>query len=185
MAEGKGPSLGVALIGLVGALGGRKSTYQAKGWHAQLSALTATSRGTSFLDAAGLDVQKRTLLAWLAEDRAPTRANQQLIREAYEAAGRKPFPRDELGGGTVLKIEGKIGFGDDVRDRGNGCAPLLVEPEHDDAWDRLEDLWDHGNLDPDLWEEYFIDDVIGDDPALDDASPGDVSFPGGAYSVSA
>jgi hypothetical protein len=183
MAKGKGPSLGAALVGLVGSAGGRKSTYQAKGWHAQLSALTATTRGQSYLEASGLGVTRRTLLAWLAEDRAPTRRNQQFIREAYTAAARKPFPRDELGG--MLRIEGKVGFGDDVRDRGNGCAPLLVEPEHDDAWDRLEDLWEQGNLDPDLWEEYFAEDVIGDDPALDDASPGDVSFPGGAYSVSA
>lgn len=57
----------------------------AKGWHSQLRALTSSRYGSDMADRAGLDPTARTLRAWLSEDRAPNKANQQRIAEAYGA----------------------------------------------------------------------------------------------------
>lgn len=58
-------------------------SYTAKGWHAQISALTRSARGSELADRAGLNPSARTLSTWLAEGRTPSRANQQRIAEAY------------------------------------------------------------------------------------------------------
>lgn len=64
---------------------GRASSYRAKGWHAQIRALSAAGdRGSRAADRAGLSVTAPTLRHWLAEDRAPTAANQAKISAAYE-----------------------------------------------------------------------------------------------------
>jgi hypothetical protein len=60
------------------------TSYTAKGWHAQLRALTVSARGSDLADRAGLDPSARTLRSWLAEDRAPSKANQEKIAAAYE-----------------------------------------------------------------------------------------------------
>ncbi|MGH3378825.1 MAG: hypothetical protein ACRDP6_29265 [Actinoallomurus sp.] len=60
------------------------TSYTAKGWHAQLRALTTSARGSDLADRAGLDPSARTLRGWLAEDRAPSKANQERIAAAYE-----------------------------------------------------------------------------------------------------
>jgi hypothetical protein len=60
------------------------TSYTAKGWHAQLRTLTTSARGSDLADRAGLDPNARTLQAWLAEDRAPSKANQEKIAAAYE-----------------------------------------------------------------------------------------------------
>jgi len=62
---------------------GPARSYNAKGWHAQLRALTGSSHGSKLADRAGLDPSARTLRAWLSEDRAPSKANQARIAEAY------------------------------------------------------------------------------------------------------
>ncbi len=59
------------------------TSYQAKGWHAQLRALTGSRHGSEVSDRAGLDPSPRTLRRWLAQDTAPSKANQQKIAEAY------------------------------------------------------------------------------------------------------
>lgn len=59
------------------------SSYTAQSWHAQISALTKHSRGSELADRAGLDPTGRTLSAWLSESRAPSKANQQKIADAY------------------------------------------------------------------------------------------------------
>lgn len=61
------------------------SSYQAKGWAAQLRALTDSKRGSAAADRAGLDPSARTLRRWLAGDVTPTRANQARIADAYGA----------------------------------------------------------------------------------------------------
>jgi hypothetical protein len=64
----------------------RASSYRAKGWQAQIRALSeAGERGSRAADRGGLDVTARTLTAWLSGDRAPSKANQQHISAAYEA----------------------------------------------------------------------------------------------------
>ena len=59
------------------------ATYTATGWHAQLAVLTSSARGIAAGDAVGLSATRRTVLAWLAEDRAPSRANRAKIEQAY------------------------------------------------------------------------------------------------------
>ncbi|GJF01337.1 hypothetical protein PSD17_03010 [Pseudonocardia sp. D17] len=56
----------------------------AKGWHAQIRELTGAKRGSDAADRAGLNPSARTLQAWLSEDRAPSKANQERIAQAYE-----------------------------------------------------------------------------------------------------
>ena len=60
-------------------------SYDAKGWHAQIRALAESGhRGDDAVDRAGLNVSERTLLAWLSESRAPSKANQDRIAQAYD-----------------------------------------------------------------------------------------------------
>lgn len=59
-------------------------SFNAKGWHAQLSRLTANQHGSAAADAAGLDPSPRTLRGWLAEEKVPSPANQAAIGRAYE-----------------------------------------------------------------------------------------------------
>lgn len=68
------------------------SSYQAKGWAAQLRALTESKRGSAVADTAGLDPSARTLRRWLAGDVTPTRANQARIADAY--GGLRTWRRD-------------------------------------------------------------------------------------------
>lgn len=64
---------------------GRLSSYQAKGWEAQLAQLTKLgAAGSAAADAAGLNPTARTLKAWLSGDREPSAANRAKISEAYE-----------------------------------------------------------------------------------------------------
>lgn len=60
------------------------SSYRAKGWHAQLSALLASKRGPALSDRAGLNPSARTVTAWLSTEREPSKENQRKIAEAYE-----------------------------------------------------------------------------------------------------
>lgn len=69
------------------------ASLKAKGWHAQLSALTASARGYGAAAGAGLSASPRTLAAWLSEDRAPTKANQEKIAQAYESIRNAPISK--------------------------------------------------------------------------------------------
>lgn len=64
---------------------GPSTSYRAKGWHAQLRALTGDRHGSQLADRSGLNPTSRTLRSWLAEDRAPNKANQARIASAYDA----------------------------------------------------------------------------------------------------
>ncbi len=55
----------------------------AKGWHAQLGELLKNPRGMPASERAQLAPSARTVLAWLAGDRAPSKANQGRIDTAY------------------------------------------------------------------------------------------------------
>lgn len=61
------------------------TSYRAKGWHAQLSALTGSKYGSTASDKAGLSPSARTVKEWLSESRNPSKANQEKISEAYNA----------------------------------------------------------------------------------------------------
>lgn len=60
------------------------TSYDAKGWQAQISELTRNSHGDDAADRAGLTVSRRTLVGWLSGDQEPSKANQQRISEAYD-----------------------------------------------------------------------------------------------------
>lgn len=60
-------------------------SYRAKGWHAQLSALTGSKYGSTASDKAGLSPTTRTVREWLSESRAPSKANQEKIAAAYDS----------------------------------------------------------------------------------------------------
>jgi hypothetical protein len=177
VATGSGASFGAALLGLVDAMAGHKSTYTAKNWHAQLSQLSSTARGRAAADAAGLAPSRRTYLRWLAEEQTPTAKHQAQIRQAYEAMARRPFP-DAIREGNI-KIYGKVGIGDDVRDRGaGGTSPFLIDASEGN-WDALAELWDSGVTDPDQWEALFVAEVFLKD--IETSDP--VTFPGDWYTV--
>lgn len=181
MATGRGNSLGAALLDLAAELGGapRKSSYTAKGWHAQISRLTATQAGYKAADRAGLDVTERTLRDWLAERREPSAANRALIEKAYTLAGAGNWPDWEH---KTFRITGIVAQGNDVRERGaHGNAPLIIDGTNADraTWDAFRYEWESGGgMSEDDVEAYFSmviqDDIGGSEPW---------EFPGSAYTV--
>lgn len=183
MATGSGNSLGAALLDLAAELGGapHKSTYTAKGWHAQISRLTATQAGYRAADKAGLDVTERTLKDWLAERREPSAANQALIAKAYTLAGAGHWPDWE---DKTFQIYGLVGQGNDVRERGhNGISPLRVDGTnaYPETWAAFRYEWESGGgMTEDQVEDYFSG-IIQDD--LGGSLPWE--FPGTSYTVTA
>lgn len=179
--RGNGESLGRALVNALaaaagGTIGVRRS-YTAVGWHAQISKLTSSPRGYLAAEAAGISVNHRTLVDWLAERREPNRENQEKIAKAYGImAGRWPSEVE----GRSFEISGDVSTGGDTRTRGSaGHASLLIDstPAH---WSRMKNAWESGEVDPDDFEEWFIEDVIEED--IGEGSDG-WEFPGGSYTV--
>lgn len=183
MATGRGNSLGAALLDLAAELGGapHKSTYTAKGWHAQISRLTATQAGYKAADRVGLTVTERTLKDWLAERREPSAANKHLIDKAYTLAGAGKWPDWE---GKEFRIYGLVAQGDDERERGSdGHSPLLVDGSnaYSSTWAAFRNEWESGGgMTEDQVEEEFsnviVDDIGGSVPW---------EFPGSSYTVDA
>lgn len=180
MATGSGNSLGAALLDLAAEMGGapRKSTYTAKGWHAQISRLTATQAGYKAADRVGLDVTERTLRDWLAERREPSAANRALINKAYTLAGAGNWPDWES---KTFRIYGLVKQGDDVRDRGLDSSPLRIEGTgaYASTWAAFRAEWESGGgMTEDDVEEHFsnviVDDIGGSVPW---------EFPGTSYTV--
>jgi hypothetical protein len=58
-------------------------SYDAKGWHAQLTQLTGTARGRAAADTAGLSPSRTTFMRWLSGTQAPNRRNREAIERAY------------------------------------------------------------------------------------------------------
>lgn len=164
MATGSGNSLGAALLDLAAEMGGapRKSTYTAKGWHAQISRLTATQAGYKAADRVGLDVTERTLRDWLAERREPSAANRALINRAYTLAGAGNWPDWES---KTFRIYGLVNQGDDERDRGVDSSPLRIEgtEAYASTWATFRDEWESGGgMTEDDVEEHFSNVIVDD-----------------------
>lgn len=159
MAAGSGGTLGEALADLWssrGRPGGARSTYTAKGWHAQFSQLSRTKAGYEAMERAGLSATIATQRGWLAQSTTPTRANQGLIAQAYEAM-QGGF--DASWRTADYRITGRVTMGRDSRDRGTGGhAPFLVEGRDGD-WSRIEAAWNAG-ASPEVLERLFVDDVL-------------------------
>lgn len=175
MPSGHGDSLGRALVNALaeaagGTVGVRKS-YTAKGWHAQISKLTSSPRGYLAAEKAGLSVNHRTLVDWLAERREPSAANQRKIATAYAMmAGRWPEEVE----GREFSIRGLIKTGEDERTR------TLSVDSGPAVWRRMKEAWEDGEVDDDDFEEWFIEDVIEMD--IGEGSDG-WEFPGPSYTV--
>ncbi len=182
MAVGRGGTFGEAfgaLLAAGGRSGARRSTYQATGWRAQFSRLTATEAGYDALRSAGLSATLRTQRGWLSGDTTPTRANQALIAQAYRFMAGGGIP-DSIRSAT-FEIFGEAGLGDDVRDRGRGCAPLRVDGSmaSEEDWDAVEAEW-NGAADPEELEALFIEHVLI--PDLGEGSD-PWHFPGDRYRI--
>jgi hypothetical protein len=169
-----GPSVGDALLAYARQLAGGDgplSSYKAKGWHAQISALTGNRRGDAAATAVGLNPSRATLVAWLAERQEPSKANREKIDAAYSALARR-FPAQMKE--AVLKITGEIEAGpNDVRHR-----TLKINGKRGD-WDAIEEAWDNGTLTPEKFEELYIFDVIVPDIGVSET----FEFPGSSYDI--
>lgn len=182
MATGSGSSLAAALLDLAAELGSapRKSSYTAKGWHAQISRLTATQAGYKAADRAGLNVTERTLKDWLAERREPSPANQALIARAYVLAGAGRWPDWER---KTFRVYGEVEQGGDTRDRGkDGTSPLLVDGTDASGrvWADFKEDWEKGGITDDEVADHFgavVQDAVGGSDPWD--------FPGTSYTVTA
>jgi len=63
---------------------GQLRSYEAKGWYAQITALTGVKRGEEASARAGLAPSRTTLLRWLSGEQAPSKENQARISQAYD-----------------------------------------------------------------------------------------------------
>lgn len=161
-------ALGRALIAEWG--GGRKKSYGAVGWHAQIRKLTEAGGGAAAADKAGLDVTRSTLLKWLAQTQEPSAANQRKINEAYEVLG--GF-WDSANENRTYHIHGLIDSGDRSKTR------ILKVDGSRGSWSEIEEAYNDG-ADDDEIEELFIEHVINEDIG----EPTDPwNFPGSSYSV--
>lgn len=181
MARGDGDSLGRALVNAIadaadGTIGVRKS-YTATGWHAQISKLTSSPRGYLAAEKAGLSVNHRTLVDWLAERREPNAENKGKIHKAYRMmAGRWPTEIER----RTVSISGKVRIGDDERERGSkGNAALHIDGSAGN-WAQMKTAWNAGDVDEEEFEEWFIEDVLEADLG-DSSEPWE--FPGSSYTV--
>lgn len=179
--RGSGDSMGRALVNAIadaadGTVGARRS-YTAQGWHAQISKLTSSPRGYLAAERAGLSVNHRTLVDWLAERRDPSAANQSKIARAYQImAGRWPEEIERQG----VEITGLVRIGGDERERGvPPHAPLRIDGSAGD-WGRMRRAWNEADVSADSFEEWFIEDVLEADLG-DSSEPWE--FPGSAYTV--
>lgn len=181
MASGSGSSFGEALVDLIAAESGgqvgRYKTYTATGWHAQLSKLTSSGRGYTAAADVGLSATARTLKAWLSQDQEPNAANRSKIAAAYERmAGRWPEHIER----REFSIRGVVQMGRDVRDRGGRDGGPLVIDGGAGQWDRMKRAWLSGDVDPEEFEDWFVEDVMEMD--IGEGSE-EWEFPGGAYTI--
>jgi hypothetical protein len=59
-------------------------SYKAKGWEAQLAALSRVRRGPAAMAAAGLNPARQTMRRWAAGTQKPSKANRERIARAYD-----------------------------------------------------------------------------------------------------
>lgn len=161
----------------------RLKSYDAIGWHAQISKLTESQRGYDAMAAAGIHVTGPTLVKWLTQDQredfAPSAANRSKIRAAYDIMAGGWDSRNER---RPYTIHGLVKTGTDVRNRGSGHqAPFLVDGSKGD-WSAIRDQWNAGRLTSEDAEDAFVNDVIGNDPALEITSD-PWEFPGDSYTI--
>lgn len=65
-------------------------SFTAKGWYAQLKALTESPYGSAAADRAGLDPSVRSVRRWLSAEATPNRENREKIDRAYAELRNRP-----------------------------------------------------------------------------------------------
>ncbi|WP_438490706.1 transcriptional regulator [Streptomyces sp. S186] len=132
-----------------------------RGLAARLRYLTASDAGYEAMDRAGVHVRPRTLMAWLAEEQTPSKANLARLDAAYWELRRRNVVADlkrrlhNRGRGTRIEIDPADQSQVERRHRRN------VEPRsinvRGSIWDRAVDAWiasDTRELEA-IWDEII------------------------------
>lgn len=163
-----GEALGIALGRMVSGISSPVDSE--RGLAARLNYLTKSDAGYAAMDRAGIHVAPRTLMAWLAEERTPNKANLARLDAAYWDLRRRNVAKDlkarlhNGGRGTRVEInpvnESRV---DRKHQRGEGLRRRLstrdVNVRDLDLWDRAVDAWmddDEGELE-DVWQQICQD----------------------------
>ncbi|MFJ9530571.1 transcriptional regulator [Streptomyces cyaneofuscatus] len=157
-------ALGIAMEGMVRGISSPVDSE--RGLAARLNYLTKSDAGYEAMDRAGVHVSPRTLMAWLAEERSPNKANLARLDAAYWDLRRRNVAADlkhrlnNNGRGTRVEINPVNQGGVEQKYR-RDLAPRSVNVRG--VWDRAVDAWmdeDLEELDA-VWDEIL--DLIGSD----------------------
>ncbi|WP_331722496.1 transcriptional regulator [Streptomyces anulatus] len=153
-------ALGIAIEGMVSGIASPVDSD--RGLAARLNYLTKSDAGYEAMDRAGVHVSPRTLMAWLAEERTPNRANRSRLDTAYWDLRRRNVATDlkhrlnNGGRGTRVEINPVDQTGVDRKhQRDLSTRSISVRG----VWDRAVDAW----MNDDLAElDAIWDDIIED-----------------------
>ncbi|MET8732179.1 transcriptional regulator [Streptomyces parvus] len=159
-----GEALGIAMEGMVQGIASPVDSE--RGLAARLNYLTRSDAGYEAMDRAGVHVSPRTLMAWLAEERTPNKANLARLDAAYWDLRRRNVAADlkhrlnNNGRGTRVEINPVNQRGVEEKYR-RDLAPRSVNVRG--VWDRAVDAWMDDDLDEldAVWDEVL--DLIGSD----------------------
>ncbi|MFE3519692.1 transcriptional regulator [Streptomyces sp. NPDC059166] len=157
-------ALGIAMEGMVRGIASPVDSE--RGLAARLNYLTKSDAGYEAMDRAGVHVSPRTLMAWLAEERTPNKANLARLDAAYWDLRRRNVAADlknrlnNNGRGTRVEINPVNQGGVEQKYR-RDLAPRSVNVRG--VWDRAVDAWMDDDLDEldAVWDEIL--DLIGSD----------------------
>lgn len=165
-AHGKpgGEAISERLTELAGGI--KSSASSERGLEARLKYLTNSPAGYQAMERAGISVTPRTLIAWLAGDRDPNKANRGRIDAAYADMRRRNVAKslkkrlNNNGRGTRVEVH-PINQAGVVpsRQRDLNVRKVNIRPSQ---WDRLVDQWAAGDVDGmnDEWED-IAEDTLG------------------------
>ncbi|MGQ4733356.1 transcriptional regulator [Streptomyces sp. Ju416(a)] len=157
-------ALGIAMEGMVRGIASPVDSE--RGLAARLNYLTRSDAGYEAMDRAGVHVSPRTLMAWLAEERTPNKANLARLDAAYWDLRRRNVAADlkarlnNDGRGTRVEINPVNQRGVEEKYR-RDLAPRSINVRG--VWDRAVDAWMDDDLDEldAVWDEVL--DLIGSD----------------------
>ncbi|HET6634864.1 MAG TPA: transcriptional regulator [Streptomyces sp.] len=151
-------ALGVGIERMV--TGISSSPDSERGIAARLRYLTASAAGYAAMERAGISVTRRTLYAWLAEERSPSPANRARLDDAYWDLRRHNVAADlkrrlMARGGTRIEIDPVDQTNVAPRHRRDlSVRRLTVRPRY---WDAAVDAWladDEEGLDA-VWDDII------------------------------
>jgi hypothetical protein len=188
--DGRGGTLGAAFRNAISRVSRPpRVSYTAKSSRAQWRHLSRTKAGRQALEAAGVSPSPQTLRRWAAGTQQPGKANASKITAAYRTMRLGEIPPALKRGD--MKITGRVGTGNDIRERGtHPHSALLIDLGHGD-WDRIDAAWaleGFGSFFDDEDDSdgggEFLEDLISEDLISEDIGGSDGwYFPGGSYTV--